>query len=125
MDHFFSKTLFQSKAPFSHVVKSDGLAFISGIVGQDRLSGKIISESFDEQCRLAFENFIILLDESGLKKENILKFTIYMTSFEQFDTLNEIQREFFNSPFPSRSCLGVASLPAPGCFFQLDGVIKI
>lgn len=79
MEHFFSKLLFQSKAPFSHVVKHDGLAFISGIVGQQRDTGELVSQQFEEQCEAAFINLKTLLEELGLKKRK--SYTPYCLCF--------------------------------------------
>ena len=124
MEHHFSKVLFQSKAPFSHVVKHDGLAFISGIVGQKRDTGDLVSPRFEEQCEAAFSNLETLLGEVGLKKENLLRLTVYVTSFENFDVLNQIERKYLGGPFPSRSCIGVASLPL-GAVIQLDGIAAL
>ena len=121
MEHHFSKVLFQSKAPFSHVVMQNGLAFISGIVGQDRVTGELVSSEFQDQCEGAFSNLETLLGEVGLRKENLLRLTVYVTSFENFDVLNQIERKHLSGPFPSRSCIGVASLPL-GALVQLDGI---
>lgn len=124
MEHFFSKLLFQSKAPFSHVVKHDGLAFISGIVGQQRDTGELVSQQFEEQCEAAFINLKILLEELGLKKENLIRLTVYVSSFDNFEVLNQIERKHLGAPFPSRSCIGVSSLPL-GALVQIDGIAAL
>jgi len=124
MEHFFSKVLFQSKAPFSHVVKHNGLAFISGIVGQKRDTGELVSSQFQEQCEAALANLETLLEEVGLKKGNLLRLTVYVTSFDNFEVLNQIERKHLGGPFPSRSCVGVASLPL-GALVQLDAIAAL
>ena len=124
MEHYFSKLLFQSKAPFSHVIKHNGLAFISGIVGQKCDTGELVSSQFHEQCEAAFSNLSTLLEEAGLKKNNLLRLTVYVTTFDNFETLNQIERKYLGEPFPSRSCIGVASLPL-GALVQLDGMVAL
>lgn len=124
MEHHFSKELFQSKAPFSHIVKYDGFAFISGIIGQRRDTGDLVSSRFEEQCEAAFSNLETLLEEVDLTKERLLRLTIYVTSFENFEILNQIERKYLGAPFPSRSCIGVASLPL-GAIIQLDAIAAL
>ena len=124
MEHIFSKSLFPSQAPFSHVVKHQGLAMISGIVGQKCDTGELVSSQFREQCEAAFHNLERLFEEAGLKKENLLRLTVYVTSFGNFEILNQIERKHLGEPFPSRSCIGVASLPL-GALVQLDGIAAI
>ena len=124
MEHYFSKLLFQSKAPFSHVVKHNGLAFISGIVGQKRDTGELVSSQFHEQCEAAFSNLSTLLEEAGLKKNNLLRLTVYVTTFDNFEALNQVERKHLGEPFPSRSYIGVASLPL-SALVQIDGMAAL
>lgn len=124
MEHHFSKLLFQSAAPFSHVVKHEGLAFISGIVGQRRDTGELVSNRFHEQCEAAFSNLATLLEETGLQKRNLLRLTVYVTTFESFELLNQAERRHLEKPFPSRTCIGAASLPL-GALVQLDGIAAL
>ena len=40
--YLFSKSLFQSSAPFSHVVIASGVGYVSGIIGQRRDNGVLV-----------------------------------------------------------------------------------
>ena len=90
MEHFFSSNLYQSRAPFSHFVYDDKYGFISGIIGQDPDDGALISSNFKEQCIQLFDNLITLFDEADIKPYQTLKLTIYLTSFNEFETLSHI-----------------------------------
>ena len=48
--HPFSAKLFQSPAPFSHATVSKGeLAFVSGLIGQARDTGELVSAELRAQ----------------------------------------------------------------------------
>lgn len=120
----FSKSLFASTAPFSHVAVSDtGLTFISGLIGQTRDTGALVSRELRPQATAMFENLTILLSECGLTTADLLRVTIYLTSYDDFADINEIYREFVPSPYPARVTIQVAGLPL-GARIQLDAVAE-
>jgi 2-iminobutanoate/2-iminopropanoate deaminase len=51
------------------------------------------------------------LEESGLSFDNVVKTTVFITDMADFAAVNEIYKEYFNAPFPARSCVQVAALP--------------
>lgn len=123
MEHFFSKGLFQSSSPFNHLVIDEGLGYVSGIIGQMPKTGELISDSFEKQCQQTFENFGSLLEETGLDRSCVVKTTIYLIDYEYFDEMNRQYRGIFSSPYPSRTTLGVRSLPL-GAKIQIDAIVR-
>lgn len=121
--HLFSAVLFQSLAPFSHVVVSRlGLAFISGLIGQARDTGELVSAELRPQAEAMFDNLALLLAEAELDTRDVLRTTLYLTSYEDFAEINAIYRERLSEPYPSRVTMQVAGLPL-GARVQIDAVV--
>ena len=52
-----------------------------------------------------------LLEAGNLKRDNILKCSIFLKDMNDFNKVNEIYGSFFNKPYPSRETVEVARLP--------------
>ncbi len=121
--HLFSAKLFQSSAPFSHVtVSRGGLAFVSGLIGQARDTGELVSTELRNQAEAMFDNLAVLMAEAGLDAGHVLRTTLYLTSYEDFAEVNAIYRERLLEPYPSRVTMQVAGLPL-GARVQIDAVV--
>jgi len=81
----------------------------SGQIGLD-LQGNM-REGFDAQLEQVMSNIDGLLEGAGLKRDNIIKTTIFMTDLAQFGKVNEAYTKFFTAPYPSRSTVQVSALP--------------
>jgi len=120
----FSTKLFPSSAPFSHVAVSRiGLAFISGLIGQARDTGELVSAELRPQVEAMFDNLAVLLAEAGLDARDLLRTTLYLTSYDDFAEINTIYRERLSAPYPARVTLQVVGLPL-GARVQIDAVIE-
>lgn len=98
--------------PYSQAVEVNGFLFISGQIGINPETGKLV-EGFKEQVKQIFKNVDAILEESGLGREHIAKVTIYLTDIKKFKELNEIYEEYFKDvPVkPARVTVGVKELP--------------
>lgn len=94
---------------YSQGVVHNGVWYFSGQIGLD-LNGNM-REGFDAQLEQVMKNIDGLLEGAGLKRENILKTTIFMTDLAQFAKVNEAYTKFFTAPYPSRSTVQVSALP--------------
>ena len=104
-----------TKAPaavgtYSQGVKFNGVYYFSGQIGINPESGKM-SESFDEQLSQVMKNIDGLLESQNLKREDIIKTTIFLQDLADFGKVNEAYINFFSQPYPARSCVQAAKLP--------------
>ena len=61
-----------------------------------------------------FENVKIILNDSGCSWEDIVDVTVFLTNMKaDFKTFNELYKEYFKVPFPTRTTIEVLSLPTP------------
>lgn len=94
---------------YSQGVVHNGVWYFSGQIGLD-LNGNM-REGFDAQLEQVMSNIDGLLEGAGLKRDNIIKTTIFMTDLAQFGKVNEAYTKFFTAPYPSRSTVQVSALP--------------
>jgi len=87
--------------------------FFSGQIGLDPLTGEMAPD-FDAQLKLIFSNIDALLAGTGLKKENIVKSTVFLTDLNFFPKVNQAYTEYFATPYPARTTVEVSKLPKGG-----------
>ena len=99
-----------SSLPFSQVVEANGFVFLAGQVGnapgeRDAVGGGIAAET-----RQMLDNAGRLLEAVGLTYRDVVKTTVYLRDFADFEAMNEVYRERFPSEPPTRATVGVTAL---------------
>lgn len=122
--HHFSQHLHQSTAPFSHFVQHSDTGYTSGIIGQRKDDGSLVSDDVAEQCEAMMTNLETLLDELNLSLSSLLRTTIYMTDYKDFEAINAVYAKHLNEPYPVRTTIQVAALPL-GAKVQIDTVVGL
>lgn len=97
--------------PYSHVAESDGLFFFSGQIGLNGATGKLAEGGIAAETEQCFKNITAVLETAGLTESDVLKVTVFLTDMADFPAMNSIYEKYFSKPYPSRSTIGVASLP--------------
>ena len=99
---------------FPQAVVAGNLIFVSGTVGVDPLTGKLIEGGYQAQAKQAFLNVKTILEEAGGNMAKVVKTTVFMVAGEDpdFSIINKIYNEFFPVSPPARSAPQV--MPFPG-----------
>ena len=97
--------------PYSQAVDCGDLVFLSGQIPLVPATGLLAEGGIEGQARQMFENIKAVLAEAGMDFTNVVKTTVFMTDLSQFATLNGIYAEYFQAPYPARSCVEVTKLP--------------
>ncbi len=97
--------------PYSQAVDCGDLVFLSGQIPLVPATGLLAEGGIEAQARQMFENIKAVLAEAGMDFTNVVKTTVFMTDLGQFATLNGIYAEYFQAPYPARSCVEVTKLP--------------
>ena len=110
------KALFTPNAPaavgpYSQAVDCGDLVFLSGQIPLVPATGLLAEGGIEAKARQMFENIKAVLAEAGMDFTNVVKTTVFMTDLGQFATLNGIYAEYFQAPYPARSCVEVTKLP--------------
>jgi 2-iminobutanoate/2-iminopropanoate deaminase len=97
--------------PYSQAIKYNGLTIASGQIAIDPKTGILDTSSIENETHQILKNIDALLEAGNLKRENILKCSIFLKDMNDFNKVNEIYGSFFNKPYPSRETVEVARLP--------------
>ncbi|MEP6748213.1 MAG: RidA family protein [Bacteroidota bacterium] len=112
--NFNTPKVIRTNSAFPQAVIAGNFIFLSGTPGIDPLTGKIVSDSFEEQAVQALTNIKTVLEEAGSSLQKIVKTTIYMVSGcdSDFKIINKVYTSFFPDNAPARSAPQV--MPFPG-----------
>ncbi|TCO69247.1 RidA family protein [Marinisporobacter balticus] len=97
--------------PYSQAVESGDIVFISGQTPLNPETGLLVEGGIEQQTEQCFINLIKVLDVAGLTMDHVDKVSVYLTNMDNFSGMNAVYSKQFNSPYPARTTLGVASLP--------------
>mgnify|MGYP001374285897 FL=1 len=97
--------------PYSQAIKYNGLTIASGQIAIDPKTGILDTSSIENETLQILKNIDTLLVAGNLKRDNILKCSIFLKDMNDFKKVNEIYGSFFNKPYPSRETVEVARLP--------------
>lgn len=97
--------------PYSQAIKYNGLTIASGQIAIDPKTGILDTSSIENETLQILKNIDALLVAGNLKRDNILKCSIFLKDMNDFKKVNEIYGSFFNKPYPSRETVEVARLP--------------
>lgn len=106
--------------PYSHCSKVGRMVFTSGQLGINPETG-VLAEGVEAQAIQAFANLKVVLEAAGARMENILKTTVFVKNMADFAKINKIYGMMIPEPFPARSCVEVAALPA-GALVEVEAI---
>ena len=99
-----------SSLPFSHVVEANGLVFLAGQVGSAPGESGAVPGGLAAETRQMLDNVGRLLRAVGLDYRDVVKATVYLRDFADFDAMNQVYREYFPTDPPTRATVGVTAL---------------
>jgi 2-iminobutanoate/2-iminopropanoate deaminase len=99
-----------SSLPFSQVVEANGFVFLAGQVGHTPGGSTAVPGGIAAEARQMLDNVGRLLRAVGLDYKDVVKATVYLRNFGDFDAMNAVYRDYFPSEPPTRATVGVAAL---------------
>jgi 2-iminobutanoate/2-iminopropanoate deaminase len=97
--------------PYSQAVRAGSMIFCAGQVPLDPKTGKIVSQDVAEQTRRVLENVAAILRSEQLTLAHVVKTTVFLADFGDFQKMNEVYATYFTNQPPARSTIGVSTLP--------------
>jgi enamine deaminase RidA (YjgF/YER057c/UK114 family) len=114
--------LWDPVAPYSRVVRSGNLVFMSGIVGADTNLNVVGTGDIEAQFRQLLENTRVALAAVGARPEDVVRVTLYMLDPREKPRLNALCGDFFGLDSPAAVAVGVTALGLPGFLVEMDAV---
>jgi 2-aminophenol/2-amino-5-chlorophenol 1,6-dioxygenase subunit alpha len=98
---------------YPHARRVGDLLFLSGIGPRKPVTNEI-PIGIEAQTRATIDNVRVILEDAGSSLEKILDVTVYLTDMKRdFDSFNRVYAELIGHIQPTRTTVGVDSLPTP------------
>lgn len=114
----------QAIGPYSQAIAVGETLYCSGQIPIDPATGNIESADVAVQARRVFENIKAVLAAAGLDFSDTVKTTVFLTDLNDFAVVNKTYGEYFDKPYPARSCVQVSALPK-GAKIEVEVVAKL
>ncbi len=109
--------------PYSQAKITGNFLFASGQLPVNPATSLIESDNIEGQTEQCCKNIAALLKESGLKFENVVKTTCFLSDISNFAAFNGIYEKYFVSK-PARSCVAVKDIPK-GALVEIEFIAEI
>jgi 2-iminobutanoate/2-iminopropanoate deaminase len=109
--------------PYSQAVVSGDLVFCAGQIGLDPATGKLVEGGFAAQLDRVLANVAAVLAAEGLDLGDVVKTTVFVTDLKDGPALNQAYGRAFPEPYPARSTVQVAALPA-GAVVEIEAIAR-
>jgi len=110
--------------PYSQAVKVDDFVFTSGALPIDPATGEFPQGPIAERTHQVLKNLSAVLEEAGATLDDVVKTTVFLADMNDFQEVNSVYSQYFNTPFPARSAVQVAKLPL-GSDIEIEAVARI
>ena len=109
---------------YSHGVLDGDYVFLAGQVACDRADGKATLGDIEAETRDAMDLLGAALAEFGLTHADLVRTTIYMTDFDDFEKMNAVYSAYFERDrMPARTAVEVNRLFG-GAAIEIDGIAR-
>jgi len=120
------KSIYTDKAPaaigpYSQAIQAGDFLYVSGQIGMDPKTGELTG-GIETQTKQVLQNLQAILTEAGTSFSDVVKFTIYIQSMDDFATVNEIYGVYLEEPYPARATVEVARLPKDA-LVEMDAIV--
>jgi 2-iminobutanoate/2-iminopropanoate deaminase len=111
----------RAMGPYSQAIDGGGLVFCAGQLGLYPATAKLVPGGVAAEAARALDNLTAVLAAAGLGLGDIVKTTVFLVDLGEFGTLNEVYGRYFAAPYPARSTVQVAALPA-GARVEIEAI---
>lgn len=112
---------YQPSAPISAGWKVDGLYILSGQIPRHPDTGALAERNIVAQTEQVIDNLELTLSRAGLRLNDVVRCTCYVTSQADFKAFNEVYARRFSAPYPGRTTL-IVTLANPDYLVEIDAI---
>lgn len=97
--------------PFSTAVRVGDIWELSGQIGLDPKTNKLVAGGVGPETKQTLENIKQTLKQAGSSMHGIIKVNVFLKDIADFDEMNKVYATFFEAnDYPARSAVAVAGL---------------
>ena len=109
--------------PYSQAIEAGGVVYCAGQIGLDPGTGRLVAGGTLAELRQALANLRAVLAAAGLDLDCVVKTTLFLIDLGEGAAVNAVYAESFPEPYPARSTIGVAALPA-GARVEIEAIAR-
>ena len=110
--------------PYSQAIVAGSTVFTAGQIGLNPATGTMVEGGVEAQARRALTNLGEVLDAAGSGFDKVVKTTVFVADMADYKVVNAVYAEFFTAPFPARSAVQAAALPA-GALVEVEAIALV
>ncbi|WP_339723080.1 Rid family detoxifying hydrolase [uncultured Paraglaciecola sp.] len=110
IEYFSSQRNIDNHYPFSNAVRVGDLLFLSGEIGTQPNSSKLIEGGIQNETKQTMENIQASLAKHNLTMNNLVKCTVMLADIKDWPAFNQVYKDFFPKHFPARSAFATNGL---------------
>jgi 2-iminobutanoate/2-iminopropanoate deaminase len=99
----------RQNAPYSDVVETDGLLFLTGQIGKNHKKGVLVEGGIKAETKQVIENIQAVLQHHKLQLDNVVKCTVILKDIKDFVAFNEVYVQYFTKK-PARTTFAASGL---------------
>ena len=111
MKKIFADQAPKAIGPYSHAIQSGNLIFCSGQTPMNPTSMLIEGATVTEQTTLVLTNLETVLKSAGCDRSHVVKTSVFLKNFADFERMNKAYESFFGDHKPARTTVEVSRLP--------------
>jgi 2-iminobutanoate/2-iminopropanoate deaminase len=96
--------------PFSELVRHGNTLYLSGQIGIQPGTMKLVPGGVQEEARQTMANIRTTLEAHGYSMANLVKCTIMLADIADWQAFNEVYKTYFSGDYPARSAFGTSGL---------------
>ena len=101
--HHKSHEKIRQNVPFSDAVQVDNLYFLTGQIGKNHTTGKLVEGGIEAETTQTLKNIKDVLKKYNLTLKDVVKCTVILSDINEFSKMNGIYRTFFKENLPART----------------------
>tara|TARA_Y100000814_G_scaffold269896_1_gene225652 strand:+ start:419 stop:802 length:384 start_codon:yes stop_codon:yes gene_type:complete len=100
-----------TKLPFSTAVRVGSMLYLSGQLGIDAATGRLVPGGIEAETDQALKNIEQVLLSLRSNKQHIIRCEVFLADFEEFASMNRAYANFFDGDdLPARSAVAVSGM---------------
>lgn len=99
-----------TQLPFSDAVRVGNMLYLSGQLGFDQETSRLVEGGITAETRQTMENIKASLEKYGSSMAEVVKCTVFMADIKEWADMNKVYVSYFPANLPARSALGSSGL---------------
>ena len=104
----------KTSLPFSAAVRVGDMLYLSGQMGTDGDSMRLVPGGIEPETRQILANMKAILERHGSSLDHVVKCTVMMADMSEWPAMNAVYVEHFKLHLPARSAFGASALALGG-----------